>query len=99
MRFGAGLGLKRIIIDFGLFFVPNDLLCLIPKVITPFVLTVFQHMSMAFLKATTSRQFHHLRSEAAQMMMVDPMMILAGDYLAKDAGSFQGCLEICRSCS
>lgn len=27
------------------------------------------------------------------MMMVDPMMILAGDYLAKDAGSFQGCLE------
>lgn len=27
------------------------------------------------------------------MMMLDPMMILAGDYLAKDAGSFQGCLE------
>ena len=48
---------------------------------------------MAFLKAKTSRRFHHLRSEAAQMMMVDPMMILAGDYLAKDAGSFQGCLE------
>ena len=27
------------------------------------------------------------------MMMVDPMMTLAGDYLAKDAGSFQGCLD------
>eukprot|EP00434_Breviolum_minutum_P042946 symbB.v1.2.038250.t1/scaffold5887.1/size22752/2 len=38
-------------------------------------------------------QVQKLMSEAAQMMMVDPMMILAGDYLAKDAGSFQGCLE------
>ena len=39
MRFWAGLGLKRLILDFGLFFVPNGLLCLILQVIPPLVLT------------------------------------------------------------